>query len=145
MSPRRNWDSPNPSRQLVCPSPPEPKGGWDTRHRVRGWWSPNSNDWRKSVALWLLGDSNCRGKYFNCRWAVGTSYSNLTKKKSRNIFCQSLKIWLFQKYIRWVIVEYRCCSWQQFETDQWPFHAGMPFQAFRTVQIMPPSPPLTSC
>ncbi len=38
----------------VCPLPPEPKGGGHTRVRVRGWGSPNSNDWRKSLALCLL-------------------------------------------------------------------------------------------
>ncbi len=33
------------------PLPPEPKGGGHTRLRVRGWGSPNSDDWRKSLAL----------------------------------------------------------------------------------------------
>jgi hypothetical protein len=28
--------------------------GGHTRPRVRGWWSPNSDDWRKSLALCLL-------------------------------------------------------------------------------------------
>ncbi len=50
MSPRRNWDSPNPSLATrVCPSP-------RVRLRVRGWGSPNSDDWRKKLstlpALW---------------------------------------------------------------------------------------------
>jgi hypothetical protein len=56
MSPRRNWDCPNPlSCQRVCPSPQEPRGGGGlhTRLRVRGWGSPNSDDWRKSSALCL--------------------------------------------------------------------------------------------
>jgi hypothetical protein len=39
MSPRRNWDTLNPIRQRVYPSP-------RTRLRVRGWGSPNSDDWR---------------------------------------------------------------------------------------------------
>jgi hypothetical protein len=30
------------------------KGGGHTRLRVRGWGSPNIDDWRKSLALWLL-------------------------------------------------------------------------------------------
>jgi len=38
MSPRRNWDSPTPL----------------SRQRVRGWGSPNSDDWRKSLELCLL-------------------------------------------------------------------------------------------
>jgi hypothetical protein len=37
-----------------CPLPPEPKGGGQTRLRVRGWGSPNSDDLRKSLALCLL-------------------------------------------------------------------------------------------
>ncbi len=43
-------------RQRVCPSrlPPEPGGGGHTHQRVRGWGSPNSDDWRKSLALCLL-------------------------------------------------------------------------------------------
>ncbi len=55
MSPRWNWDSPTPSLASECAPPPEQKGG-PTRVRVRGWGSPNSDDWRKSVALWLLCD-----------------------------------------------------------------------------------------
>ncbi len=47
MSPRRNWDSPTPlSRQRVCPSAGTKGEGWHTRLRVRGWGSPNSDDWR---------------------------------------------------------------------------------------------------
>jgi hypothetical protein len=55
MSPRRNWDSPTPLSPASVPLPPEPKGGGAcTRLRVRGWGSPNSKDWRKSLALCLL-------------------------------------------------------------------------------------------
>ncbi len=36
------------------PLPPEPKGGGHPRLRVRGWGIPNSDDWRKSLALCLL-------------------------------------------------------------------------------------------
>jgi hypothetical protein len=42
------------SRQQVCPSPPESGGGGHTRRGVRGWGSPNSDDWRKSLVLCLL-------------------------------------------------------------------------------------------
>jgi hypothetical protein len=45
MSPRRNWDSPTPSLVSECASPPETKGGGEhTRLQVRGWGSPNSDD-----------------------------------------------------------------------------------------------------
>jgi hypothetical protein len=41
------------SRRRVCSSILT-KGGGQTRLRVRGWGRPNSNDWRKSLALCLL-------------------------------------------------------------------------------------------
>ncbi len=41
------------SRQRVCPSP-QNRGGGHTCQGVRGWWSLNSDDWRKSLALCLL-------------------------------------------------------------------------------------------
>jgi hypothetical protein len=44
MSPRRNWDSPTPSR--VCPSPRHQIWEGHPRLRVRGWGSPSSDDWR---------------------------------------------------------------------------------------------------
>jgi hypothetical protein len=45
------------SRERVYP-PPGPKGGGYTGLRLRGWGSPNPNsdDWRKSLALCLLSD-----------------------------------------------------------------------------------------
>ncbi len=43
------------SRQRVCPSP-QNGGGGHTRLQVRGWGSPNADDWR-SLALCLLCDS----------------------------------------------------------------------------------------
>ncbi len=46
--------SPPPLSPASVPLPPRPKGGGHTRLRVRGWGSPNSNDWRKSLALCLL-------------------------------------------------------------------------------------------
>jgi hypothetical protein len=57
MSPRWNWDSPTPSLTSECAPTPGTKGlggGGHTRLRVRGWGSPNSDDWRKSLALCLL-------------------------------------------------------------------------------------------
>jgi hypothetical protein len=53
MSPRRNWDSPNPSLASEFAPPPR-TGVGHTRLRVRGWGSPNSDDLRKSLALCLL-------------------------------------------------------------------------------------------
>ncbi len=41
------------SSQRVCPSPPNQRGG-GTRKGVRGWGSPNSDDWRKILSLCLL-------------------------------------------------------------------------------------------
>jgi hypothetical protein len=55
MSPRRNWDSFNPSPASECALPPRPKGGGHTRLRLRGWGDPiPKTDWRKSLALCLL-------------------------------------------------------------------------------------------
>jgi hypothetical protein len=47
MSTRRNWYSPTPSPASECALHPKPKGGGHTRL----WGSPNSEDWRKSLAL----------------------------------------------------------------------------------------------
>jgi hypothetical protein len=48
----------NPSLASECAPPPRTGGGWGgrghTSQRVRGWGSPNSDDWRKSSALCLL-------------------------------------------------------------------------------------------
>jgi hypothetical protein len=45
----------HPLSPASVPLPPEPKGGGGhTRLRVGGWGSPNSDDWRKSLALCLL-------------------------------------------------------------------------------------------
>ncbi len=50
------------SRQRVCPSP-QNRGGGHTRLPLRGWGSPNSDDWRKSLALCLL----CAVHYIHAR------------------------------------------------------------------------------
>ncbi len=53
LSPRWNLDPPPPLPQASVPRPPlpEPKGaGRHTRLRVRGWRSPNSDDWRKKLS-----------------------------------------------------------------------------------------------
>jgi hypothetical protein len=45
---------PPPLSPASVPLPPEPKGGGHNRLQVRGWGSPNSDDWRRSLALCLL-------------------------------------------------------------------------------------------
>ncbi len=37
---------PTPLSPASVPFPPEPEGGGAPRQRVRGWGSPNSDDWR---------------------------------------------------------------------------------------------------
>ncbi len=45
--------TPNPSHTSEC-VPPEPKGGGAHSPAGEGWGGPNSEDWRKSLALCLL-------------------------------------------------------------------------------------------
>jgi hypothetical protein len=54
MSPLRNCDSPTPFAAGECSLPPDQRVGGHTRLRLKGWGSPNSDDWRKSLALCLL-------------------------------------------------------------------------------------------
>jgi hypothetical protein len=90
MSPRRNWDSPNPSPARECAPTPGIKGRRHTRLRVKGWGSPNSDDWRKSLALCLL----CAHPYssnrfqFNCIF----SYNVQTVLKNSSHFSLRPKI-----------------------------------------------------
>jgi hypothetical protein len=42
------------SRKRVFPPHPDQRVGGHTRRRLRGWGSPNSDDWRKSLALCLF-------------------------------------------------------------------------------------------
>jgi hypothetical protein len=58
MFPRRKWDSPNPSLASECALPP--RTGGRGAHSVRGRGSPNSDDWRKSLAHCLLCGTACR-------------------------------------------------------------------------------------
>jgi hypothetical protein len=44
------------SRKRVCPPSPRTKGWGAHSMRLSGWGSPNSDDWRKSLALCLLCD-----------------------------------------------------------------------------------------
>jgi hypothetical protein len=45
---------PTPLSPASVPLPPETGVGGHTRPRARGWGSPNSDDWRKGLALFLL-------------------------------------------------------------------------------------------
>ncbi len=60
MSPRRNWDSPNPSTACECALPPPgSKGGGAQRLRPRGWRSSYSFDWMHSAySVHLKGHGN---------------------------------------------------------------------------------------
>ncbi len=82
MSPCRNWDPPPPL-------PPERKGGGGghTRLRVTGWRSPNSNDWRKGLALlstlWVQISAASPLKYQNGQlsgFLDGHMYCNVLKQ-----------------------------------------------------------------
>jgi hypothetical protein len=77
MSLRRTWESPHPlPRQRVFPSPQNQRGGGHTRLRVWGWGSPNSDDWRKSLALCLLCGLSHSPKELS-REALANSGNNL--------------------------------------------------------------------
>jgi hypothetical protein len=55
MSPRRNWDSPNPFAASECALPPGPKGGGGAHPPApKGVGEFQSQRWRKSLALCLL-------------------------------------------------------------------------------------------
>jgi hypothetical protein len=63
---------PTPSSPSKCVPSPESKGGRHTRLRVRGRGGPNSDDWRKGLALCLLWDVHVDLGHFDvqtCWWA----------------------------------------------------------------------------
>ncbi len=74
MSPRRNKDSPNPSLASECAPPPRPGGGGHTRLQVRGWGSPNFDDWSKSLALCLLCARGSQRDAVYLGWPIPPSY-----------------------------------------------------------------------
>ncbi len=57
MSPRRNWDSPNPSLASECAPPPR-TGGWAHSPAGEGLGESDSDDLRKNLEL-LLCAINC--------------------------------------------------------------------------------------
>ncbi len=56
LSPRPNWVHPPPIPQASVSSPPEPKVGEGRQHSPagKGLGGPNSDDWRESLALYLV-------------------------------------------------------------------------------------------
>jgi hypothetical protein len=88
MSPRRNWDSRNPSLVSECAPSPRTGGEGHTRLLVRGWGSPNSDDLRKSLALCLLCASSkaniscnfhCRAKFQLANIVLAHNVISLTR------------------------------------------------------------------
>jgi len=51
----RNWDSPTPTPLAAGECAPHPlvPGGGHTRLRIRGWGSPNSDEWTYTVMLYI--------------------------------------------------------------------------------------------
>ncbi len=128
MSPRRNWDSPNPSLASECAPPPQNRGWGGHTHslRVRGWGSHNSDDWRKSLALCLLcgydlASSNCRLVFQmnNIKWCLNASAFFFVKhsylvfvlsyktKKSLHTYKHKLLLFIIAKTKRQYILKFQ--------------------------------------
>ncbi len=69
MSPRRNWDSPNPSLASDCALPPE-GGGGHTCLRVRGWESPDSDEGTLPILWFRSTDGYCTIKLFQIQLRI---------------------------------------------------------------------------
>ncbi len=95
--------TPSPASECV-PPPPQPKEGEHTRLRVRGWGSPNSDDWRKSLALYLSV-----GIHYTYRSTVYMSSVTVEELYPRNfdIYCMFSIIGARHAYI---IYFYLCTS-----------------------------------
>ncbi len=61
--------TPSPASECVLPLLNQRGGGRQTRLRARGWGTPNSDDWRKSLALCLL--SACFSLLFSLLYCAG--------------------------------------------------------------------------
>jgi hypothetical protein len=68
MSPRRNWDSPNPFAAGECALPPGPKGGGAHPPVPKGVGEFQFRRWRKSLALCLLCAALGPGKQTAKTW-----------------------------------------------------------------------------
>ncbi len=62
---------PTPLPHESVPSPSDQRVGGHTRLRLRGWGSPNSDDWRKSLALCLLCG---RYSHWSLEWVRGSQW-----------------------------------------------------------------------
>jgi hypothetical protein len=78
LSPRLSWDS--LSHKRVCPSSRNQRGV-HSRLRVRGWGSPCSDDWKKSLALCLL----CGLRVSGGLWSLALFWSSIFSKGKDNI------------------------------------------------------------
>ncbi len=90
MSSHWNWDAPTPFLAWECASTPKTKGvGWHTCLRVRGCGSPNSDDWRESLAFCLLCEYRCHAIFWGAQKHQGPVEAE--RERPRNIFilCQS--------------------------------------------------------
>jgi hypothetical protein len=94
--------TPHPlSRKRVCtPPPPQPKEGEHTRLRVRGWGSPNSDDWRKSLALYLSV-----GIHYTYRSTVYMPFVTMEELYLMNfdIYCMFSIIGVLHAYIQYYV------------------------------------------
>ncbi len=76
---------PPPLSLASVPLPPEPEPGGHTRLRIRGWGSPNSDDWRKSLALCLLCFLLFRGDYL-CEALEWIAWDEIYQAKPYPVF-----------------------------------------------------------
>ncbi len=87
----------HPLSPASVPPTPEPNGGGGgTRLRVGGWGSPNSDDWRKGLALCLL----CEWGFHNvCKreddlWkhpALAVVYRSLVSNIALSVICDAIQ------------------------------------------------------
>ncbi len=101
MSPRRNWGPPNPPTHARLPShppppPPDQKVGRHTRLWLRGWGSSSSDDWRKSLGLFLLWLAIYRWENFTGNVPITDrlewrKYTKMTTAKARKSGLKFLK------------------------------------------------------
>ncbi len=77
-----------PLSPASVPLPSEPRGEGHTRLRVRGWGSPNFDDWRKSLALCLLCGWNSLSYARQIRTTVCGHYPITDETHIVNIGCE---------------------------------------------------------
>jgi hypothetical protein len=99
LSPRWNWDPHPLSRKRVCfPSGTKGGGGFQTRLRVRGWGSPNSDDWRENLVLCLL----CEVQYVHYPYRLLVTVFGIRGCWRE---CETVNVWeCRQQLIKWVFI-----------------------------------------